>query len=42
MLLNEKIIAYVLMNFSTGLIWKFKGSEDYEELYQVLKGDKKL
>lgn len=38
----KSLLPYVLMNFSTGLIWKFKGSEDYEELYQVLKGDKKL
>jgi len=30
------------MNFSSGLIWKYKGSEDYEELYQVLKEEKSL
>lgn len=33
-------IAYVQANFSTGLIWKFKGSDDFKQLYAVLLEEK--
>lgn len=30
------------MNFNTGLLWNFHGTEDYTELYGILKGEIKV
>ncbi|EAS07370.2 adenylyl cyclase-associated protein (macronuclear) [Tetrahymena thermophila SB210] len=38
----KSLVPYVLMNFSTGLLWNFHGTDDYSELYSILKGEKKV
>ncbi|KAL4510746.1 hypothetical protein ABPG72_004900 [Tetrahymena utriculariae] len=38
----KSLVPYVLMNFNTGLLWNFHGTDDYSELYSILKGEKKV
>ncbi|KAL4464145.1 hypothetical protein ABPG74_006082 [Tetrahymena malaccensis] len=37
----KSLVPYVLMNFNTGLLWNFHGTDDYSELYSILKTEKK-